>query len=154
MGSRARRRQQVIRGFRADRLRELRRAAGLRHSDLARMVDVGKNTPGNWERGHSTPEVERLPLLAEALGVAISELVYVPDDELMPSDLRVRLGIGAVRLAQQVGISTTVLADFERATNKWNSEYAQRIAPVLGVSFEELREAWQRARTRPPGAPA
>jgi transcriptional regulator with XRE-family HTH domain len=155
MNSRARRRSgRVIRGFRSDRLRELRKKAGLNQGEFARVLDVARGVPWYWEQGRS-PEVERLPAIAAALDVSIDEIVYVDPGERMPSDLRVRKGLNRVELARLCGLSTTALSNFERAESKaCNLEHAQRIAPVLGVSVDELREAWQRARTRPPGAPA
>lgn len=144
----------VIRGFRPDRLRELRRKAGLNQGEFARVLDVARGVPWYWEQGRS-PEVERLPAIAAALGVAIDEIVYVDPAERMPSDLRVRKGLNRVQLARACGLSTTALSNFERAESKTcNLAHAQQLAPVLGVTVDELREAWQRARTRPPGAPA
>lgn len=145
---------QVIRGFRPDRLRELRKEAGLNQGEFARVLDVARGVPWYWEQGRS-PEVERLPAIAAALGVSIDEIVYVDPAERMPSDLRVRKGLNRVQLARLCGLSTTALSNFERAEAKvCNLAHAQQIAPVLGVSVDELRQAWQRARTRPPGAPA
>lgn len=155
MNLRARRKSgRVIRGFRPDRLRELRKKAGLNQGEFARVLDVARGVPWYWEQGRS-PEVERLPAIAAALGVAIDEIVYVDPAERMPSDLRVRKGLNRVQLARACGLSTTALSNFERAESKTcNLAHAQQIAPVLGVSVDELCAAWQRARTRPPGASA
>ncbi|WP_269087714.1 helix-turn-helix transcriptional regulator [Mycobacteroides abscessus] len=149
-----RRSGRVIRGFRPDRLRELRKKAGMSQGEFARVLDVARGVPWYWEQGRS-PEAERLPAIAQVLGVSIDELVYVDPADRMPSDLRVRKGLNRVQLARLCGLSTTALSNFERAESKaCNLEHAQQIAPVLGVTVDELHEAWRRARARPAGTPA
>jgi transcriptional regulator with XRE-family HTH domain len=92
--------------------------------------------------------------VAQVLGVAVSELVDVDTSVQMPSDLRIRKGLSQIELARATGLSTAVTGAFERAEVGWKDKYATKIAAVLEVSIEELREAWERARRRPPGTPA
>ncbi len=149
----------MIRGFRRDKLIKYRERAKFSQVDLARMVGVTKAAVSHWERD-STPEVERLTAIVEVLSAALpkskitlDDLVYVKPAERMPSDLRVRLAMGQVQLAARAGMSTTALGGFERGETHWNQDYAERLAPILEVSVDELRAAWDRARLRPPGTP-
>ena len=57
------------------RIRELRLRAGLSQSDLAKLCYVSRQTVSNWECARTLPDVESLPLVAEALDVTISELL-------------------------------------------------------------------------------
>jgi transcriptional regulator with XRE-family HTH domain len=50
-----------------------RRARGLRQADLGALVGVSDNTIAAWERG-ARPQPQRVPRLAEALGVDPLEL--------------------------------------------------------------------------------
>jgi transcriptional regulator with XRE-family HTH domain len=50
-----------------------RRARGLRQVDLGKLVGVSDNTIAAWERG-ARPQPQRVPKLAEALGVDPLEL--------------------------------------------------------------------------------
>ena len=108
----------------------------------------------SWEHRGGAPDIERLSRIAKILEVDVAEFVRVPDEECMPSDLRLRRGLTQMQLGAAAGLSTTVISGFERAENRWSDSKAERLAPVLGVSVEQLRQAWQRAKDRPAGAPA
>ena len=146
--------QRVQRGFRGERFRELREAAGMTMTDLARLSDLSPSTISSWERGSAAPDVARLVQVASVLGVDVSELVNVDASAQMPSDLRVRKGLSQIELARATGLSTAVTGAFERAEVAWKDKHATKIAAALDVSIEELRQAWERARRRPPGTPA
>ena len=113
----------------------------------------GQLPPDSALRRGGAPDIERLSRLCAVLGIEVTDLVHVPDDEAMPSDFRIRKGLTQVQLAAAAGMSTTVLSDFERAESRWSPTKATKIAAVLGVSIDDLERAWQRARTRPAGAP-
>lgn len=122
--------------------------------DVARLADVSADTLSSWEHRGGTPDIERLARVCAVLRVEVTDVVNVPDDECMPSDLRIRCGLTQVQLGAAAGLSTTVVSGFERAQTRWSPRKAARIAPVLGVSVEQLHEAWQRSRNRPAGASA
>lgn len=123
-------------------------------SDIARLADMSPWTIRSWERRDVAPDIDRLARVAEILEVDVAELIQVPDDECMPSDLRLRRGLTQVQLGALAGLSTTVVSGFERAENRWSDRKAEQLAPVLAVSVTQLRQAWQRARERPAGAPS
>lgn len=148
--------RRVHRGFDRDALRaalKTAKANGVPRSDLARLAGISAATIRSWDRRGGAPDIERLSRLCGVLGIAITDLVRVPDDEAMPSDLRIRQGLTQVQLAAAAGLSTTVVSAFERAESRWSPTKAARLATVLAVSVEDLEQAWQRARNRPAGAP-
>lgn len=51
------------------RLKEARESAGLTQEQLAELVPVAAQTVKDWERGRKHPMLEKLPRLAEVLGV-------------------------------------------------------------------------------------
>ncbi|MGD9622326.1 MAG: helix-turn-helix transcriptional regulator [Mycolicibacterium sp.] len=144
----------VVRGFQLDHFRELRKAAGMTMTDLARLSQVSPSTISSWERKGKAPDITRLVQVARVLGVDFTELVHVDPSERMVSDWRVRKGYSQIDLAREAGLSTAVVAYFERAQVKWNPGHAEKIAAALDMSVTELEAAWQRARVRPAGSPA
>lgn len=56
------------------RLKALRNKRGLTQEQLAERLDVSKDTVRNYERGRYGPEFVRLPAIAAALAVTVSEL--------------------------------------------------------------------------------
>lgn len=60
------------------RIRELREAKEMSQSELGRLIGVSTVTICLWERGRNNPKTSRLPALANALGVPISEL-FAPE---------------------------------------------------------------------------
>lgn len=59
------------------RLREAREKAGLTQEELAELVQVALQTVKDWEKGRKCPMLERVPLLAEILGVPAGS--FFPD---------------------------------------------------------------------------
>ncbi len=56
-------------GFRLERLQEAREACGLTQAALADLLGVTRQAVSQYERGRDTPRPNRLPRLAEVLGV-------------------------------------------------------------------------------------
>ena len=56
-------------------IKVLRKRLGLKQKDLARAVGVSQGMVSQWETGHSTPELTRIPLLAATFGVSERELL-------------------------------------------------------------------------------
>lgn len=59
------------------RIRRYREARGLHQTELAALLGVRASSVCDWERGHTTPKIERLPALANALGCEITTLLGV-----------------------------------------------------------------------------
>ena len=62
------------------RLRELRKRAGLTQEKLAEMLDVSYMTIRRWESEKIIPRMDEVKQLAEALNVSKSELLNGPSD--------------------------------------------------------------------------
>ena len=60
-----------------ERLMSLRRARGLSQEALGDMLDVTRQTVSKWERGDSTPELEKLVELSRIFGVSLDELAGI-----------------------------------------------------------------------------
>lgn len=60
---------------RTDRMRELRKALGLRQKDIADRVGVARNTYANYELGKHSPDRSVLSRIAKELGTTIEDLM-------------------------------------------------------------------------------
>ena len=132
-----------VRGFRADRLRELRVRAGFSADDLAAKVGATRQAVSTWETGRSTPPPATLGRIANALHTSVAALVPIPESQLKLSDLRVHAALSQGDAAQLLGMSTTVLADIERGRK---SERIESFAEAYGVSTRTVAAAWSRTR--------
>ncbi len=141
-------------GFDRERLIDLRTEKGYTRGDLARFAEVSVAAVRAWESGQATPQVDRLARVAAALDVSMSELVRIPPHDRYLGDLRVQAGLTQPQLALQAGISTASLSSLELGgETSLRETVAERLARALGVDTAEVRAAYERARTRPPGTP-
>ncbi len=53
----------------------LRKRLGLSQEDLSNSLNVSRQSISNWETGTANPEINKLPLLAETLGVSVDFLL-------------------------------------------------------------------------------
>lgn len=58
----------------AERIKRARMGAGLTQAQLAQAAGVSSITVSRWERGSSEPRLHQFRRLADAAGVAISDL--------------------------------------------------------------------------------
>lgn len=56
------------------RIEELRKEAGLTRAELAKVMNVSRQSISLWEKGKRGPCAKRLPELARVLGCSISDL--------------------------------------------------------------------------------
>jgi len=66
------------------RLKEAREYSGLTQDQVAEFVGVAVQTVKDWENARKTPKLERIPRLAEVLGVSPGRLF--PDGENPAAD--------------------------------------------------------------------
>ena len=145
--------RRVLRGFDAQSLRRGPPAKGISVSDLSRLADVSQGTVFNWEAGKSTPQVDLLARVMRILEAPIEQVVTIPAGERYPGDWRVIKGLTQPELAAAVKIPTTTLRGIERADAALTDGNADKLAKHLGISVEEYRAAYERARQRPAGTP-
>ena len=53
----------------------LRKQKGLTQQQLADQINLSNKTISKWESGSGSPDLSNLPLLADALGVSVDELL-------------------------------------------------------------------------------
>lgn len=135
-----------VRGFRADRLRELRGKAGLTLDDLSVRIGSSHQSVSHWETGRSTPGPPVLKKIAHVFDVSISVLVSIPDNRLLMGDLRVRTGLTQIQAAEQLGISPTSLGEIEKGMKPVNGDHVEAIADLYGADKSLVFEAWERGR--------
>ena len=58
-----------------NKLYELRKEKGLSQEELASRLEVTRQTVSKWELGDSTPDLDKLVLLAELFEISLDELV-------------------------------------------------------------------------------
>ena len=54
---------------------ELRKQQGLTQQQLADKLNLSNKTISKWESGAGSPDISNLPILAEALGITVDELL-------------------------------------------------------------------------------
>ena len=87
----------------AQRLRELRKRAGLTQEELAERVDVHLNTISRWENGIDTPKTFKIKRLAEALHVSELELLNGSNSE----QWEIRMLVSKTGKAEEVKVDMT-----------------------------------------------
>lgn len=60
----------------AKNIKRLRTEKNMTQAELAELLHVTRQTVSSWERGNSTPDLELLPAIAEALGTDQTNLLY------------------------------------------------------------------------------
>lgn len=120
-------------GWRADRLRDTRRARGWTQAELAARVGVSRDTVGQWESSRA-PRPERVAQLAEVLGV--------PPDELADlgglRSLRIRAGMTQAALGRAAGVPRSTVQAIERGRFRLSDATAAAYAAALGVPVDTV----------------
>lgn len=62
-------------------IKTARNRLGMTQSQLAERIGVERTVLTHWENGDTSPRVEHLPRIADALGVSIDELVRGKETE-------------------------------------------------------------------------
>ncbi|MFC9838887.1 helix-turn-helix domain-containing protein [Rhodococcus sp. NPDC127530] len=143
-----------MRGFSPVSLREARRTAGISQMEAARVARIGADTIRRWEQGETSPQVDLLAKVVEALGVEIADVVHIPADERYPGDWRVLLGLTQPQLGAKAGVATQIVSSVERGVISLSGNVAAKLSDALGITESELRASYERVRTRAAGAPA
>lgn len=86
------RRREIV----GDRIREARERKGWLQKELAQRVHVEPQTVSNWERGVTTPDLDKLDLLARELDLVAADFLAEPEITTVREDemraLREELG--------------------------------------------------------------
>ena len=146
--------RRILRGFSPQEFAAARARAGVSVSDLARMADVAVSTIHHWEAGTRSPQIDILAAVMAALDAPIESVVLIAAEHRYPGDWRVMKGLTQPQLAATAHLPTVTIQRIERADYPLSDKNAEVIANVLGISVQEYRAAYSRARQRPPGTPA
>lgn len=139
--------------LRGDRVAELRRAAGWLQTDLAARLGNTDQRIGEWERGVRQPQPRHLMRLAQALGVAPMELLDADQQDPPVRALRLAAGLTLQELAAASGLAYITYHRLENGLKRSEAATAaaaDSLAPVLGVSSEQVLRALARSRAERP----
>lgn len=135
-----------------DRLKQLRKAAGLTQAELAEKVGSHTITVSRWETDEREPTWTNIAALAKALGVDCTAFLPPADVEEKEGskmsawngarlrELRVAAGLSQSALAERAGVTRDTVAQWE-ANNRepiWTNVVA--LAKALGVDCSAFLE--------------
>lgn len=132
-------------GFRHERLRQLREAAGLTQMEAAAQIGVGFRTYNRWESGSGYPSVTALPRVAEVLGCDPSDLLPAPTNL---TQLRQTAGLSQAQLARDLGVSRQLVSQWELGATPIASTHHRALANVFGLSTEAVEAVAERSLQR------
>lgn len=115
------------------KLRELREAAGLSQTQLAKLVSVSRNAVSQWEAGTTQPSTKRLVEVARAL--------KVPVDRIMASNsqLREKIVDAATRLFDRLGFEETSIEVVCAAADVTLSDFNNLFESKQDLLYEVLK---------------
>lgn len=88
----------------------LRKEKGMTQAELAGQMGVTDKAVSKWERDLSCPDVSSLPLLAEALGVSLDELMQVKKEQAAPERPWAALAVTILKgVGLAMGVAVAVL---------------------------------------------
>jgi transcriptional regulator with XRE-family HTH domain len=143
------------------RLQEARRALGLTESEIAARLGLSVGAISSWETGRTAPSEERLAVVGEAYGIAIDQLLPLPNRrDNSPGRLEIagtRLmtvresrGYSQAMLAEEAGLSASVISSWEKEETRPHWREWARVCAILGrdatsredviASHRDLRE--------------
>lgn len=143
--------RRVLRGFKPSVFADLRRQRGFSVSDLARLSGTSLSTIHHWEAGRRTPQVDVLAQVMTVLTAPIEAVVLIEADQRYPGDWRVMQGLTQPQLAATAHLPTATVQRIERGELPLSDSNATTLAAVLDVDPQLYRDAYHRARQRPPG---
>lgn len=115
-----------------ERLKNLRKSAGLSQSNLAEKLNVHTQTISKWERGVSEPDIGQLGEIAAILGVSLEKLFGCQEGEKTYNG----------------NFSAENLGQYISALRTQKSENQQKLAEICSVSSDAVSR-WERGVTCP-----
>ena len=85
----------------SDNLKTIRKAKGYTQEELARKVNVVRQTVSKWEKGFSVPDADVLSHIAEVLEVRVSELLGT---EMKQEDSKNEVAEQLAKISEQLAI--------------------------------------------------
>lgn len=139
-------------GHRGQALRALRWRSSVSAAAIARQVDVPASTVYNWEAGRARIPAERIPALADALGLPAEALVTQlaapttvlghPRPPTTPlRRLRHRARLSQARAAAAAGVDRHALGSWERGAGTPPLAAIRRLATAYGAPVAHVARA-------------
>lgn len=136
----------TYRGFRGEKLREIRESRGCTQKRLAALVGAFPTMVGKWERGEVTPLATYIGKLAEQLGVPPQAFTDVPLEDGSLIDLRVWAGLTRAQAARAAGVKEHRLLAIEQLTLRPSPDEVAALSELYGTGTETLLTSWARDR--------
>lgn len=140
-----------MKGHFGERLKELRKTAGITQSDLAEKLNIHLQTVSKWERNLSEPDISQLGELAEALGVSLEKLCGQEEAEQTfkgcfqaekfgktISEQRLARGESQDRLAEAMETSADAISRWERGITCPDIEKLTALAAHFEIPVSRL----------------
>lgn len=100
---------------------ELRKKQGLTQQQLADKLNLSNKTISKWESGAGSPDISNLPVLADALGISVDELLRgelseacsdtdAPNERPARKELTPKAEKAIIALAASIGAILGILA--------------------------------------------
>ncbi len=132
----------VVRGFSGARLRQRRTERGFTIDDLGDLAGVSPPVVSGWETGRYLPTPHLLGRVAAALNITIQDLVVLPPEKAMLSDLRTQAGLTQADVARALEISPSTLGRIEKGRKAIDDELPAALAAVYETTTDRVIRAW------------
>lgn len=147
--------RQVLRGFDPAAFEAARLRLGMSRNDLIRLAQIKTvETIRRWEIGAVSPQIDVLGRAIRALEIGAEEVIRTDPATRFISDWRHLRLLTQPQLAAAAGFSTNLVQQLESGVGTLTDDRARRLGSALDISPGEVRNAYERARRRPPGTPA
>ena len=97
-------------------IKKYRRERGMSQEELAKELNVVRQTISKWENGLSVPDAQSITKLAEVFGISVNQLLTIPSDATESIDTSSH--------GEQRSIS--VMNEMMRQINRFQSVYINR----------------------------
>lgn len=122
----------------ANRIKKLRKKAGLNQSQLAQQTGISEQSISKYERGKRNPKIENLEALANFFKVPFSYLRGKAAVNRL-KELRQQAGLSLAEVGKGVGLATNTLSQYETEKREPKLETWQKLADYFNVSVPYLQ---------------
>lgn len=130
------------------RIRDLRKAKKLTHSQLAQLTNTTQQTISNYENDKSEPNLDMLNSICNALGITLSEFFSFGDAQTLPTDLKLHLRAQVLQIQKLHSAQINLTKKFFKDITLINNEINKEINSTLeGTSLIEILDLIDRKGT-------
>lgn len=147
--------RQVLRGFDPAAFEAARLRLGMSRNDLIRLAQIKTvETIRRWEIGAVSPQIDVLGRAVTAMGIGAEEVIRTDPATRYISDWRHLKLLTQPQLAAASGLTTNLVQQLESGVGELTDARVRQLGSALDIPDVEVRNAYERARRRPPGTPA